>query len=264
MIPPHIEDLLDHGYSVIPQSGKVPLIKWAEYQTRKPGYDQTEAWAKQFPECSWALLCGQHHGLVIVDADSTEASAYVQAIAIPTPMRVRSRRGMHFYYKHPGYRVASKRYLDEPEVDVKGDGGLCTALGSIRQDGFIYCLDDGCDLTSIHDLPLYDKSWFPLPDMAIPEHIDLARFSGLERFERARRWIDKAEHVSAGGRNQKAISVAYNVVRGFGLSMDEGLMLMRSWNMGNSPPLDDNELKTVVQSAMRSGRQAVGSKCSIF
>lgn len=264
MIPAIIEDLLDHGFSVIPQSGKVPLIKWAEYQTRKPGYEQTQQWAEQFPGRGWALLCGEHHGLVVVDGDSIEACAYIEAVCIPTPFRVKSRRGKHYYYRHPGHRVASKRYLDEPEIDVKGDGGLCTALGSVRQDGFTYELDDGADLVSIHDLPIYDKTWFPLPDPVIPQAVDLSKYSGMTQFERAKRYIEKAENVSSGGRNLKALSVAYNVCRGFGLPYDQGLDLMRSWNALNAPPLDDSELQTVVKSALRSGRQAVGSKCAIF
>lgn len=264
MIPAHIEDLLDHGYSVIPTNGKVACVEWKPWQIAKPGYDRTEQWAKQFPSCSWAMLCGQFHGLVIVDGDSADAVSLIESMCIPTPMRVVTRRGKHFYYKHPGFHVTSKRYLDEPEVDVKGDGAVCTALGSIRQDGFSYVLDDGADLVSVHDLPLYDKAWFPQPEIAIPEPVDLDRYKHLDRFERARRWIEKAETVSSGSRNQKALSVAYGAVRGFGLSLEEGMMLMRSWNMGNNPPLDDAELKTVTMSALRSGRQSLGGKCRMW
>ena len=86
------------GYSPIPTRGKAPLIKWKEqygFHLHRP----TEQQVRELFEgmaCNIGILTGKLHGVVVVDADSESAVEYVRLTCQQTPMRIRSRRGMHF------------------------------------------------------------------------------------------------------------------------------------------------------------------------
>lgn len=255
-------ELLDFGYSIVPTNGRIPLVKWQEYQASKTPLVQVEAWASEFPNCGWAIVTGYYHGIVVVDADSPEAIAYCEAVLPWTPMRVITSRGKHYYYQHPKLsKIKSKRYLDDPPVDVKGDGGLCTAWGTYRKgNGHTYVLDQESDLCAPQDLPLFSRDWFP-PDDPIPiPEFPSGRPTDGSPLERASRFLLKCDQAGAGTRSNAAFRVAANVVRGFGLTYEEGMPLMMAWNDRNDPPLDHVELGNIVRSALRCGSQPLGGK----
>lgn len=253
-----ILDLIDHGYSVIPTRGKIPLVEYKQYWEQKVSEDQVKAWWKQYKPCNFAVLCGKFHNLVVVDADTPEAVEWCYDNLHYTPMRVRTRRGLHAYYKHPGFRVKSRRALDEPPVDVKGDGGICTAVGSTHDSGFVYRLDDGADIVAPHDLPIFQKAWFP--EAIIPIPVSLVANRSTDNYTRAQRYLDRIPTAGQGARNQQAFKAAAASIRDFGLGFNEGMALMMDWNQHQQPPLPEHELDTIVRSALSNGRYPMGSK----
>lgn len=77
-------------------------------------------------------------------------------------------------------------------------------------------------------------------------------------WQRGLSYVARAEPVAEGGRNSSAFRLAGNVAaiegdNGERLSEDQVLLLVKQWNLGNSPPLADEELAQVVGSAMRNG-----------
>ena len=62
------------------------------------------------------------------------------------------------------------------------------------------------------------------------------------------------------GRNNTGFRVAATLRRDFALSDGEAFELLADWNQRNLPPLDDQELKAVFDSAGRNGKSPTGAK----
>lgn len=254
-------DYIDHGYNVIPvlRRDKKPAIKWKEFQERRMTHlDADRIWGRH-PEWNLAVVCGTFTRLVVVDADSETAVRFCKLHLEPTPMRVVSSKGMHFYYRHPGVHVKTRAPAHSTEaIDVRGDGGLCTGAGSTHKSGMVYRLDDGCDLVSVKDLPVYDMLWFPEPQAVMESKRFTLRDDDVTIV--ASRYLDKIQGVGAGARSNHTFKVAAIMVRDFGINPDQALSMMQNWNQRNDPPLCDQELKLIVDSAFTHGKHAIGSK----
>jgi hypothetical protein len=260
---------LDLGYCPIPtvRGTKGACVPWKPYQVVQPDVPVVVGW---FPpslatERNLALVAGVFHGLVIVDADDEESVRFAKLQFGPSPYRVRTRRGMHFYYRHPGSGIhvqTKARVFGEkgPAVDIRGDGGICTGLGSTHASGFVYRLDDGAEMLSVQDLPVFDPTWLPRQE---PMHAPSLYRGGadLSAVQRAERYLDACEGTGKGGRNQNTFRVAASVVRDFGLSFDQGWALLSSWNsQRNDPPLPEEDIRVIVRSCLQSGRRPVGGR----
>ena len=252
-----ILDLIDCGYSVIPTKGKVPLIKFSHLRGHRTTPEQVKSWWQQFKPCNFAILTGIEHGLVVVDADSDDAIEFCYSVLHETPMRVRTRRGMHLFFRHPGFKVSSRRVLDDPPIDVKADGGLVTAPGSTHETGFVYRLDDGADILPVINLPIYQKSWFP--EKIIPIPVPRPRMD-VGQHDRAQRYLDRIQGAGSGARNSQTYKAAVAMANDFALDQDTTLAIMADWNKKNDPPLTDQELRTIVESAAKGGRYPRGGK----
>ena len=56
--------------SVIPVArDKRPLVKWEEFQKRRPTEEEVESWWTRWPDANIAIVTGRISGLVVVDAD---------------------------------------------------------------------------------------------------------------------------------------------------------------------------------------------------
>lgn len=256
------ESYLDHGYNVIPvqRQSKKPAIRWKEYQERKMTLLEARGLWGPHPEWNLAVVCGRNNGLVVVDADNEDAMRFCMVHLDQTPMRVRTSRGMHFYYRHPGVNVASRtRVHTTLPIDIKGEGGLATGAGSVHSSGFIYAIDDDCDLSSIRELPRYIPAWFPEPTRT-PTPPGIWRGESEASEHRVRAYLSRIDGAGSGSRSNAAFRVAASVVRDFGMGVELGFELISEWNQKNDPPLDLNELRDIVVSAYRYGKAPVGNK----
>ncbi len=266
---PLLDWALDHmalGYCPVPtvRGGKGACVPWKPYQMARPTMDELEAWfpALLAAERNLALVTGAFHGHVVVDADDEEAVRFAVLQFGPTPYRVQTRRGQHFYYRHPGCGIhvqTKARVFGEkgPAIDVRGDGGMCTGLGSTHASGFVYALVPGAEMLSVSDLPLFDPSWIPRAEPIQAPVLDRS-LGGLQRAER---YLAACEGTGQGGRNDNTFRVASAVVRDFGLSFEQGWALMSGWNTEkNDPPLGENDMRIIVQSCLSSGKRPIGGR----
>lgn len=78
--------------------------------------------------------------LVVLDVDDMSWAQRALDDFGPSPLTVRTRRGVHFYYRAPeGVRVVSRSWLyGERSADVKASSGGVVAPGSQRTDGGLY------------------------------------------------------------------------------------------------------------------------------
>jgi len=112
-------------------------------------------------------VTGAVSGLVVVDCDNEAGIAWANAHLSPTPIKVRTAKGEHWYYQHPGGRVRNKVRINTGDpavaIDVKADGGYVVGPGSVHASGHVYtAFGDWSVPTS--DLPRFDPAWLVPPD----------------------------------------------------------------------------------------------------
>jgi hypothetical protein len=166
--------MLKKGFSVIPISpeSKSPIIKW-KHHIGTP----MEKW--EFDGANIAILTGIENGYVVVDCDSEESYLGWISCRPHTPLKVRTKKGMHFYYRHPG-RDGSQAYVmsnsrikaDEGfTYDVKGDKSYCLMPPSMNgYHQYQVCVCRGnlrgkwmCP----GDLPPFDPAWRPVTEYSV-------------------------------------------------------------------------------------------------
>lgn len=125
--------LANHGLTVIPlkASEKVPIVSWSKYQGAKPSEDDLEQWFAKFPDRNIGVVCGAGSGVVVLDVDKPEAFHLV----MPRTPTVKTGKGLHYYFKHPGFDVGNASL---PFGDLRGDGGQVVAPPSLHPNGSTY------------------------------------------------------------------------------------------------------------------------------
>ena len=93
----------DEGLSVVPllrQSKKPPVFLggWHQYKTERPKRETVIEWFKDRDDLVVALICGR---FIVVDADTPEAMGWVDSNLPPSPYKVATGKGMHYYYNNP-------------------------------------------------------------------------------------------------------------------------------------------------------------------
>lgn len=236
---------LSRGLSVIPiGTDKSPAIKWKEYYSEpmKP-HDWT------FDGCNVAIVTGEINRIVVVDCDSIESYKGWLATKPPTPMRVRSKRGMHFWYKHPGQYVKSGSHIEDEsgfKYDVKGDRSYVLAPPSLRS-GHQYqvCVCKGNLDGAILDadsLPEFDPKWRPEKPIASYNWES-------QEANRINDYIYTKFAISGQGGHDVTFHVAATL-RDAGMSESEALATMADWNTSNAtPPWSTRDLLHKVRSA---------------
>lgn len=163
--------MLGRGFSVIPISreSKSPTIKW-KHLIGAP----MNMW--DFTGVNIAILTGIENGYVVVDCDSEESYTGWIATRPHTPLKVKTKKGMHFYYRHPGRDgiqdyVMSNSRIQAPEgfyYDVKGDKSYCLMPPSMNgYHQYQVCACRGnirgkwlCPSV----LPVFDPAWRPVTE----------------------------------------------------------------------------------------------------
>jgi putative DNA primase/helicase len=114
------------GFSIIPIGrDKRPLVKWAEFQNRKPTKDEVRAWWEKFPDANIGVITGRLSDMTGVDCDSPEAIANFEAV-LPDPNAVPSddtpKGGRHFSFQ---YAPELSTMADiQSKTDVRNDKGI--------------------------------------------------------------------------------------------------------------------------------------------
>ncbi len=115
---------------------KTPRVKWHDYQHAAVPDVIMQGWLRNWPDCNWAILTGKE--LVVIDADSDEAMAWVESGAITRPQRwVDTSKGRHYYYaRNPSLEVRNS--VGKAKIDIRGYGGYVVAPGSVHASGVVY------------------------------------------------------------------------------------------------------------------------------
>ncbi len=216
-------EFIDNGWSVFPLSigSKRPIGKWLRFQNEYPLNEEIDDWqdngaprhdadngteiGRERP-FNLALVCGAISGIVVVDCDNEHAMEFAKNHGLTSPVGVKTRRGMHYYFRHPnnGRRFRNKagnnpgtdgKWFNCPGLDFRGDGGYVVAPPSISLDAngelkheYIWSFVAGAD---IDDMPV----WMGLADdMETSGEFDFATLS-LEDAQIGESAMDVREQV---------------------------------------------------------------------
>lgn len=119
--------------------GKHPAVEWGELS-------YGDAVPRPEPGAGVGLKTGAHpkgSDVIVVDLDSEEAEAIFEQLDAdeldpPPTYTVKTPRGVHFYFKHPGFKVGNSAGELGKGIDVRGDGGFVVAGGSPHKSGAQY------------------------------------------------------------------------------------------------------------------------------
>jgi hypothetical protein len=246
---------LSLGLSVIPiGTDKKPFIKWLEH-IEKP----LTNW--RFPGCNIALLTGQFNNLVVADCDSEESYIGWLKTKPQTPLRVKTKRGMQFYYQHPKIYIKSDAHIKDPsgfEYDVKGDRSYVVAPPSVRsghQYSICVCSSNiRGKLIPFSQLPVFNPAWRP---ERIPDTSGAARTGRSVTDVSIRdgiRYIQAIRAIAGSGGDRETFRAACKLIES-GMGESDALIAMLDWNKTNAdPPWTERELLYKVQRAMMEAR----------
>lgn len=204
------------------------------------------------PNANLGIRTGQESRSVVLDVDprhgGDQSLAQVEAKcgALPTTVTCNTGGGgQHFYFQHPGERLASRAGVRRG-LDVRGDGGYVVAPPSIHASGKPY--------TWVVGRAPGEVEFAPLP----PALLKLMRSRAMGVEERAQSYLSKCEPAGEGERNERAFKVSGHLralvdAEGCGLTEDCLLALVREWNSRNQPPLEDAELLRCVKNSAAHG-----------
>ncbi len=115
--------------------GKHPAIEWKELKLGDPS-------PRPKPGGGVGIKTGAAplgSGLVVVDLDSEAACGLFDSLGdCPETYTVGTGRGLHLYFKHPGFPVKNSAGDLGKGIDIRGEGGFVVAPGSPHVSGFPY------------------------------------------------------------------------------------------------------------------------------
>lgn len=241
---------LARGWPVIPLHGKLPAVCWKEFQKRLPTGDELRNWFTQHvePPTGLGVVTGSLSGLVVVDCDSRADAGFWQAEhGGSSHMASTGGGGVHLYYAMPpGEEVRNRAHLFGRRIDVRGEGGYVTAPPSKHPSGVGYewLLFDGSAT-----LPLFNSSWLaqPMRESSFPRTLE------TKRIRYALAYIRRIQANTGEGGHNATFRAACRL-RDAGLSEDEALGVLSTWNETNaSPPWSTVELEHKICSAFARG-----------
>jgi hypothetical protein len=249
VVPLHISEggICSCGGRDCDRAGKHPRIEWSAFQRRLPKETEVRAWFSRWPDANVGIVTGSVSDLVVQDIDGEEAAAYARQHGLPPTPVVRTGRGEHRYYRHPGREV--RNFAGRvPGLDLRGDGGYVVAPPSLHPSGARYEWLLGPDDADLSEVPEWLLAMTTGPGETPKDEPD---------------WIDRAwAGFSEGQRNEMAARLAGHYLR-TGLPERETLHILGSWNERNRPPLPEKELAQVVRSISRRESEGGGRNFTI-
>lgn len=227
----------ESGWSVIPlRSGekRPALSSWKDRMHEPASPEEVESWWLSDPTRNIGIVTGMVSGIIVVDADGDDGLQTIQGLDIPITPTVKTPKGRHLYFRHPGHRVPNAvRML--PGLDLRGDGGFVVAPRSLHPGGAHYEWVDG--------LSPMDVELAPIPPW-------LVTTQGHQ--EHAHSTLDwrklSIEGAVEGQRNSCVASMTGHLLR-LGVDPHVALDLVLAWNSArNRPPLSDEEVMATVDS----------------
>jgi hypothetical protein len=242
--------LLSRGMSIIPIKGrdaqsedqaKSPAVKWDEFQTRKPSFEEVEKWFK-FSRYNIALVTGAVSRVLVLDIDERHGgSESIKGKFLPITWCDKSPNGSHYYFLWtPQLNLApTSRTGLLPGVDTRGNGGYVIIPPSVGYNGQPYVWTRNPKNTSL----AYPPPW--LLELLVKKQPIITNQPG---------WIAEAlTTVSEGNRNNTFTRLVGRMWHDGWQADDIYQLLLPKAQEVN---LAEDELDTIVKSISKYARNA--------
>lgn len=247
------------GIRVIPirPKNKIPAISnWPAQASTNP--DIIERWFGQ-GDYNLGIATGPESNLLVVDVDDKNALTHYPWLKVKTPIAI-TNNGYHLYFKWSAKLdgIPTTKVRPLPGIDVRGKGGQVVAPPSIHPSGHIYRWADGLSIT---DVPLADA----------PQELIQALTGQPECTQPADEWyvpggVDwdalEASGAPAGQRNATLAGLVGSLYSR-GISHQEVTNRALAFGARCTPPMDEREIMTVVESISRRERQRATAPITI-
>ena len=271
-------EYLERGWAVIPIKGdKRPAIKWADFQQRHPTEEEVVDWWTKWPDYDIAVITGEISGIVVVDCDNEDAVDAAQEAGMQSPIRVKTKRGLHLYFEHPkdgvrrGPRAGvNSRGSDWPKInglDFRGDGSYALLPPSNNYEWNIPPYMDWDEMPMWRDWQPKLKEERLTADFTFSK-LDLSAIDPLDPDEFISEWDRTAKYVlehfpttkklpsgMSNGRNERVMRyISESILEGFyGPELRvRGYAFMNEFFEEN---LDAREFEATVQSMEQAERR---------
>lgn len=219
-----------------------------------------QGWWKRWPDANIGL---RTDGLCVLDVDvkgDVDGLKTLEGLGVDlssVPVAKTGSGGRHYFFSATPKPVRNTAGF-RPGLDIRGAGGYVVAAPSLHSSGGRY-------EWLVEDIP---EVFPPVPEWLLrllekpqrPADQNTAPAPQGPRqalLGRGLAYLAKCAPATEGSRNDTGFRLAGNLFAleedGARLSEDEVFHLMGSWNLGNSPPLPEDELRQVIGSALRNG-----------
>lgn len=225
------------GLSVIPVSGKIPLIKWAEFQERRASEEEIKAWWEKWPEADLGCVTGAISNRLVLDVDGEEGAAFVREKGVPETYTVKTKKGTQYHFLWPLQAVGKTTLVGiAKQLDSRGEAGYCKLPPSkFSDDSGRYQSDGTADCNHLAECP----QW--LLDLLIEKN----KPREINR-EAGESWLkEKLDGLREGNRNHSFTAIAGSLrSRGYTSTDIYELLSSRAEEIGFSL----EELRTICES----------------
>jgi len=207
---------------------KVPAVKWKEWQTQMPPIELQREWFDK-PR-NIAIITT---GMVVFDCDDpTKAELVIEKCGDTEHKLKTPSGGIHLgYRRRQGEEVRNRVRVRGMAIDIRTDGGLEMIASSTTEEGCYEWLGKG--LQAVSELPVAKVGW-TREQVRRKTPVILPLHDGV-RLRRAAAYVAKILSIS-GQRGHHACYRAFCKCRAFGLTRDEALLVMSTWNEINPKP----------------------------
>lgn len=215
--------------------GKVPLVRWKEFQERLPSEPEVFGWHRRWPEHNIGMATGHLSRVVVIDLDGDLAIQSARAHGYANGPHAFTGRigGQHrFFQWRPD---APRNFVAHDGIDYRGEGGYVILPPSHHYLGRQYRW--GEELTDPQDLPV------------LPEWVDVMSQIGTRT--RLALATDTGEVIAEGQRNSRLASIG-GALRRYGADEDAILTALMDVNARQcQPPLPADEVYVIARSVAR-------------
>jgi len=227
---------LAQGFSPIPSEGKKPLVKWEEWQKRRPTEKEIDLWWETWPTANVGVITGSISGITVIDIDGEKGNESLRSfgIALPPTRIVQTPHGWHMWYQYdPSYPTKAGVL---PGVDIRNEGGFIVAPPS-SIGGAEYSVQIDVEIAKIPPFSELFKN---------------GNGSGRKEMPKDPSWVVGLlkEGAPEHSRNAQATRLA-GYLRNKNLGIEEAMEIMRVYAARCSPPMEDQELRTTLESVYR-------------
>lgn len=205
---------------------------------------------------------------IFVEADEHGSAVVAKASSrsdLPAPSYLihSSPNRVHVLWRAAGFSAAEAENLQKHLASELGTDPAATPcsqttrlpgyLNHKYRPGHVVIADYG------HEQARYGPAQFPSPPQRSHDAQRVIARTSVAPTERARRYLSRVQPAVAGQHGDlHTFKVCCRVVRGFALSEEDALSVLREWNRRCQPPWTERELNDKIGRAMKYGRETVG------